>query len=145
MIGTVNDACPSTHPAPRKAVGDWFGMACSGLCVIHCLAPLLLALAGSSLAGLTLFRDETLHRVLVVLVPVVALWSLGPSLRVHHRRAPAALAVLGVAMLVAAMLLGKAFETPLSIGGGLVMIAAHVHNRALLRRGPKHSPERVGP
>lgn len=134
MASAVNAESP-VPPARR----DWLGIACSGLCVVHCLAPLLLALAGSSLAGLALFRDESLHRALLVLVPVVALWSLAPSLRVHHRREPFAVAGLGFSLLLGAALLGEAVEKPLSIAGGLVMIAAHVRNRALLRRGPQES------
>lgn len=124
----------STEARLPSARRDWLGIACSGLCVIHCLTPLLLALAGSSLAGLALFRDETLHRMLLVLVPFVALWSLGPSLRLHHRRLPLVLASLGVMLLAGALLFGEAAEKPLSIAGGLLMIAAHAYNRSLLLR-----------
>lgn len=133
-------SCPSMASAMNAEAAlprgrrDWLGIVCSGLCVVHCLAPLLLALAGSSLAGLAVFRDESLHRALLVLVPLVAFWSLGPSWRVHHRHEPAAVAGLGLTLLLGAALLGEAVEKPLSVAAGLLMIAAHLHNRALLRR-----------
>jgi hypothetical protein len=132
----VSAVSPESAVPPARR--DWLGIACSGLCVLHCLAPLLLTLAGTSLAGLALFRDESLHRVLLVLVPAVAIWSLAPSLRVHHRRGPFALAGLGVTLLLGAAMLGEVVEKPLSIAGGLFMIAAHVHNRAVLREGSRY-------
>lgn len=124
----------SAEEALASGRRDWLGIACSGACVVHCSAPLLLALTGSSLAGLAIFRDETLHRALLILVPLVALWSLGPSLRAHHRSTPLALAGLGVTLLAGAVLLGEDLEKPFSIVGGLFMIVAHAHNRGLLRR-----------
>jgi hypothetical protein len=124
-------------PAARR---DWLGIACSGLCVIHCAAPLLLAFFGSSLAAFALFGAEWLHVLLVLLVPAIALWSLLPSLRRHGRRAPVVLAAAGVPLLVAAVILGHALEAPLSIAGGLVMISAHALNRHYLLAAPVVAP-----
>jgi hypothetical protein len=130
----------SAEEASASARRDWLGMACSGVCVIHCAAPLLLTLAGSSLASLALFRDETLHWGLLILVPLIAVWSLAPSLRLHQCRAPLLLAGLGVSLLCCAATLGETAEKSLSIVGGLLVIVAHAHNRLLLRRCP---PKRV--
>jgi hypothetical protein len=111
---------------------DWFGIGCSALCVIHCAAPLVLAVSGGSLAGIALLGGEWLHLPLLLLVPAIAVWSLLPAHRRHGRRAPVLLALLGVPLLFLAVVLGGAAEPALSITGGLVMIAAHALNRHYL-------------
>ena len=108
---------------------DWFGIGCSGLCIIHCAAPLVLAFFGSSLAGLALFGEEWLHYLLLALVPAIALWSLLPSLRLHGRKSPLLLACVGFPLLVAAVVFGHELEAPLSIAGGVFMLVAHLLNR----------------
>ncbi|MHA7815138.1 MAG: MerC domain-containing protein [Pseudohaliea sp.] len=115
---------------------DWLGIGCSGLCIIHCAAPLLLAFFGSSLAGLALFGEEWLHYLLLLLVPAIALWSLLPSRRVHGRIEPLVLAGVGLPLLVSAVVLGHELEAPLSIAGGLFMLVAHALNRHWLRSAP---------
>lgn len=119
---------------------DWFGIGCSGLCIVHCAAPLLLAFFGSSLAGLAVFGGERLHYLLVPLVPAIALWSLLPSLKLHGRRSPLVLAGVGCPLLVAAIVLGHEFEAPLSIVGGLFMLVAHGLNRHWLVGAPDLIP-----
>mgnify|MGYP006288009899 FL=1 len=122
----------AVDPQAAGARRDWLGIGCSGLCVVHCAAPLLLALSGSSLAGIALFAEEWLHGLLVLLVPAIALWSLLPARQRHRRQLPLALAAAGVSLLVVAVRLGHGLEAPLSIAGGLVMIVAHAINRRYL-------------
>lgn len=113
----------------RHADRDWFGIGCSGLCMVHCAAPLLIVAFGGSLAGSALFGGEWFHLALLVLVPAIACWSFLPSLRVHRRRLPLALAAAGVALLLAAVTTPGASEAGLSIAGGALMITAHALNR----------------
>ncbi|MEM0953412.1 MAG: MerC domain-containing protein [Pseudomonadota bacterium] len=111
---------------------DWLGIACSSLCVLHCVAPVVLAVTGSSLAGLAIFGGEWLHYVLLVLVPAIALWSLLPSFLHHRRWPPLLLAGVGIPLLLLTLVMDESAEVPLSVTGGLLLIAAHGVNWRLL-------------
>lgn len=122
------------HPGrfPRLPVTRFFdasAIALSTLCLIHCLAlPLLVALLPmlGAWAG-----DERIHVAFAALaVPMTshALW------RAHrHRRLPwalRALAALGLAGLLAGALgwPRAAWETPITVGGSLMLVGAHLWN-----------------
>jgi len=111
--------------APHR---DWAGIACSGLCLAHCLAPFLLTLLGGSVTGLAWLGSEDLHVLLLVVVPGVAAWSLVPAYRRHRRRLPFLLAVLGCSLLLLAVLLGGSTEVLLTLAGGVVVVFAHAIN-----------------
>ena len=119
--------------APVAAHRDRIGMVCSGLCLVHCLAPVLLTLFGSSLTGLALFGNENLHLLLLVAVAAVAAWSLLPAYRVHRRWLPSLLALPGVSLLLSAVLLGGAAEVSLTVAGGMLMVVAHAVNLHMVR------------
>lgn len=118
----------------RSRVGhrDLLGIGASTLCVMHCVLPSLLLLLGGSVSIGMIFGDERVHQVLVTLVTLVAsvaLWSLVPSLKRHGRIQPLMLALPGVGLLVAAVLLGHDYELLLSLIGSFLMIGAHTLNR----------------
>jgi hypothetical protein len=115
----------------RSRVGhrDLLGIGASTLCVMHCVLPSLVLLLGGSVSIGMIFGDERVHQVLVTLVASVALWSLVPSLKRHGRIQPLMLALPGVGLLVAAVLLGHDYELLLSLIGSFLMIGAHTLNR----------------
>jgi hypothetical protein len=83
-----------------------------------------------------LFGEEWLHSVLLVLVAVVALWSLLPAFLSHRHRAPLVLAAIGVPLLLMGVMYGGAAEAPLTITGGFVLMLAHGLNwRCLASQG----------
>jgi hypothetical protein len=96
---------------------------------MHCVLPSLVLLLGGSVSIGMIFGDERVHQVLVTLVASVALWSLVPSLKRHGRIQPLMLALPGVGLLVAAVLLGHDYELLLSLIGSFLMIGAHTLNR----------------
>lgn len=108
---------------------DAFGMFCSGVCVVQCAAPLLLAFFGGSLAGVAFPDNEDFHLLLLAVVPGIAVWSLVPGYRRHLRRRPLAFAVLGILLLFLGVIIAGSAEVPLTIAGGLLMIVAHAMNR----------------
>ena len=118
----------STEPPTPANRRDWLGIVFSSLCVVHCLAPLVLALTGGSIAGLALFEDEWVHKALLVLVPAIALWSLLPSFSHHRQPLPLILAAIGIPLLFLAVAMGEAAETPLTVAGGLTVVVAHALN-----------------
>jgi hypothetical protein len=102
-----------------------FGMALSGLCLIHCLAlPWLLAsLPVVALAALpeALRDSEWLHAALiapVVLVSGPALWRAGG--------ARAGVLVASLAALIGALFVGsERLETGLTVAGAMSLLVAH--------------------
>lgn len=129
-----SDPNPPAADASRTGIAhttlDRWAIAVSGLCVVHCLAiPLTLVLMPSVSAGLA--EDQTLtHWLLLALalpISALALWS-------GHRQHPSTLTLgLGLAGLVLLTLgvshwLGERLEIPLTVAGGVGLIAAHWRN-----------------
>lgn len=111
--------------SPATARLDLYAAGLSSLCLLHCLAlPLLVALL--PLAALA--ENELVHRVLVVAaIPV--------SLRVIWKTLPAgrnwpfvgtALSGLGLLLLAAFQEAVSAYEEPLTVAGGTLLMAAHL-------------------
>lgn len=109
---------------------DRWAIVVSGLCVIHCLAiPLTLVLMPAFSTGLA--EDQTLtHWLLLALalpISVMALWS---GHRQHPSKLTLALGTSGLILLTLGVShwLGEASEIPLTVAGGLGLIAAHWRN-----------------
>lgn len=131
-----SDPDPATPAADAAPTGiahttlDRWAIVVSGVCVVHCLAiPLTLVLMPSVSAGLA--EDQTLTHwlLLAVAVPIsaVALWT-------GHRQHPSWLTLgLGLTGLILLTLgvshwLGERLEIPLTVVGGIGLIAAHWRN-----------------
>jgi len=96
-------------PSPRARLFDALGVGLSFACLVHCLAlPLLLLLAPALSAWLSL--PEWTHAAILLLAVPAAIAAMSNGWRGHRRAGPAALAALGLALL----LLGAAAH-----GGGL--------------------------
>lgn len=111
---------------------DLLGVACSGLCIIHCLAlPLALAV-GLPIAGLSMMTEESVHVVLITLIVALAVWAFPAGWRRHKRLLPLGIAGCGIALMLATTVAPQKLEVSLAVIAGVTLIAAHLSNRLLL-------------
>jgi hypothetical protein len=118
---------------------DLFGVACSSLCIIHCLATPVLLAAGIPIVGLSALEGEGTHLFFAILVVVVALWSFPSGWRSHKNLIPGALALAGLSFLLLTPILGESMELALAIIAGLILITAHLVNRKLILKRLENS------
>jgi hypothetical protein len=124
---------------------DLFGVACSSLCILHCLALPILVAAGIPLLGLSVLQGETTHIALSVLVIIVAFWSFPFSWRQHKNVVPGALAIIGLCLLALTRVMPESAELALTIFAGVLFITAHLINRKMLQRdSDKTLPDSIG-
>ena len=124
-------ATAQTRPAPHSHLSwvDRGGMIISSLCLVHCLAlPLLIAALpafGNALPG-----DFAVHLILILVALPVTGFALWRGARAHGRRRPLMLGLTGLLLVATALpLTGFALvEAALTVGGGLLVVAAHVLN-----------------
>lgn len=116
---------------------DWdrWGMLASVLCVVHCIATPIVALALPALAA----TEGVTHGLLGVAILLFALLAFVPGLRTHGKHRVLMLGTLGVMLIWAALLLPEdlitdAMRDGITVLGGLVMVAAHAFNVVLCRR-----------
>jgi hypothetical protein len=123
------------HLSKPVSAGDLIGVAFSAICILHCLAAPL-ALAALPLIGLLgVHGDALVHRAAACAVVVPVLLSIVPGYLVHRRLRIASAAALGVVMVCFAAFVplhgtAPGAETVLTIGGGALLIWAHLNNRA---------------
>ena len=123
----------------HKPAFDRVGIAASAVCLVHCLllpllVPLLPLLAG--VAG-----AEDVHEGLLVFLTFCALLAFVPGYRAHRALSVLLFGGLGVVLLVGGALAHEwtelaAFDTPLTVLGGVVLIATHWVNLRLCRCCP---------
>lgn len=109
---------------------DRWAIVISGLCVVHCLAiPATLVLLPALTAELT--ADQTItHWLLLAVALPISLLALGNGFRHTASTATLAIGLLGLTLLALGVShwLGHETEIPLTIAGGLLLIAAHWRN-----------------
>ena len=81
---------------------DLLGIACSGLCMVHCLALPIFAAVGISSTGLIYLLSESTHFVLNILMVSIAAWVFPSGWRVHKSVLPGLLAFVGVGLIIMA-------------------------------------------
>ncbi len=112
------------HPA----TWDYLGIGASILCLIHCLALPVLALAGMVMPG----EDEVFHRFLLVVVCPVAIVAFGYAGRKNGTLTPMAVGVAGI-ILVLIGSLAHDFLSDFAVHtatttGSLLLISGHAMN-----------------
>lgn len=123
----------------HKPAADRIGVAASVLCLIHCLllplaVPMLPLLSGVAAA-------ESVHEGLLVLLSVCAVFAFVPGYRTHRTLSVLVYGGLGVILLAAGVLAHDVavldgLDTPLTVIGGVVLIATHWVNLRLCRSCP---------
>ena len=128
----------SLHPTPpanrtslRRRL-DQVGIGLAGLCVVHCLATLVVVSA-LGLGGHFLL-DQNIHRIGLALALVVAAVAIGWGMLRHRRPLPFAVAAVGLALMTWALVVPHGMnEFTLTLAGVVVVSVAHVLNLRAVR------------
>ena len=106
---------------------DSFGIALSGLCLLHCLAGLFLV-AMFGLGG-TWLLDPQFHRVGLGVAVVTGIVTIGIGAMRHRQALPLIVAGFGLALMAAGIAVEHGpWEAGLTIPGVLAVAAGHVMN-----------------
>lgn len=122
-----HSALPSANRIALRRRLDHVGIGLAGLCALHCLATLVVV----SVLGLGghLLLDENIHRIGLALALVVAGVTIGRGLLRHRRMLPFALALGGLALMAAALVVPHSVnEFMLTLAGVALVSVAHVLN-----------------
>ena len=102
----------------------------SGACLLHCLAISMAVLLLPAVAGLLLDSETSVHWLfLAVAIPSSAI-ALGSGYRQHRSALRLAIGCVGLALMFigVAHIAGRAMEPPLTVGGVVLVVAAHLLN-----------------
>lgn len=118
---------------------DWIerlAVTASFACLFHCLGlPILFAVLPAMSRALAL--PETFHLWMIVIVLPASSAALFAGKRRHHAVRPLLLGFIGLTLLlVGALPFGETeFETPITVGGSLILAWAHIMNWRLRHMG----------
>ena len=116
---------------------DKLAVSTSALCAIHCLSlPLLLGFLPA--LGTTIFGQESFHTMLLWLVIPLSLVALSMGCRKHKDLRVLLMGVAGLAVLIAAALmghdlLGETGERVMTLIGASAIAVGHLRNYSLCR------------
>ena len=111
---------------------DQVGIGLAGLCALHCLVTLVVISALG--VGGHFLLDENIHRIGLLLALVVAAVAIGWGLLRHRRMMPFAIAMAGLALMAAALVVPHgANEFVLTLVGVALVSLAHLLNLRALR------------
>lgn len=121
------DAHSSASRTSLRRRLDQLGIGLAGLCVLHCLATLLVVSA-LGLGGHFLL-DENIHRIGLLLALIVAALAIGRGMLRYGRRGPFYVALGGLALMGLALLVPHGTnEFLLTLTGVAIVAAAHWMN-----------------
>lgn len=111
----------------RIPVLDRVAVGLSGLCVLHCVASVVLVSA-LSVAGDAL-GDPVFHRVGLGAAMLLAAVALGQGYRAHRALRPALIGVTGVALMALGLVVPHGLaEVIATVAGVTILAAAHLLN-----------------
>ena len=106
---------------------DRVGITLSGLCLIHCLAGLLLVTV-LGVGGNWLLAPE-IHRVGLAFAIVVGVFTIGLGVFRHGRMGPMVLGTLGLALMTAGLFVEHgAQEMVFTVSGVILLACGHILN-----------------
>lgn len=106
---------------------DQLGIGLAGLCALHCVATVMLV-SGLGIGGHFLLAPE-IHEVGLVLAVIVAALAIGWGVLRHRRLAPFAVALSGLLLMGAAILVGHGTqEAILTVLGVALVSVGHLLN-----------------
>lgn len=122
-----HNALPSANRTSLRRRFDQIGIGLAGLCALHCLATLVLVSA-LGLGGHFLLEDN-IHRVGLLLAVLVAAVTIGWGVLRHRRMLPFAVAMTGLALMTAALVIPHGpNEFLLTLAGVALVSGGHFLN-----------------
>ena len=120
-----------------QRIFDTIGITVSGTCAIHCLmAPVTVIIL--PLLGLTVVDEHILHEILLYLILPSALIAITMGCRKHKDYSVAALAIIGISLLVYTVVLHDIYDpqliTVMTFIGSTLLVISHVRNYMLCRK-----------
>ncbi len=120
-----------------QRIFDTIGITVSGTCAIHCLmAPVTVIIL--PLLGLTIVDEHILHEILLYLILPSALIAITMGCRKHKDYSVAALAIIGMSLLVYTVVLHDIYNaqliTVMTFIGSTLLVVSHVRNYMLCRK-----------
>ncbi|PTQ11682.1 hypothetical protein CLG96_08685 [Sphingomonas oleivorans] len=107
---------------------DRLAIGVSGLCILHCLASIVLVAALTSAGGALL--NPHIHEIGLVLATILAGAALGIGVARHRRWLPALTGGIGISLMAGALTVAHgAAETGLTMAGVAMVAIAHLLNR----------------
>jgi hypothetical protein len=121
-----NTLPPASRTTLRRRL-DHLGIGLAGLCALHCLATLVV-ISTLGLGGHFLL-DENIHRIGLLLALVVGGVAIGWGLLRHRRMLPFGVAMAGIALMAAALVIPHGTdEFLLTLAGVALVSAGHLLN-----------------
>jgi hypothetical protein len=106
---------------------DRAGVLLSCLCLVHCLAGLVLV--ASMGAGASFLLDPSIHKVGLLFATVIAATAIGLGAYRQRRIAPFAVALVGLCFMAGAVVAGHGFpEAALTMIGVVLVASGHILN-----------------
>ena len=122
------ETLPSASRTSLRRRLDQIGIGLAGLCAVHCLATLVL-ISALGLGGHFFLFNQNIHRVGLALALAVAAVAIGWGLLRHGRVVPFAIALGGLALMAAALLVPHgANEFLLTLVGVALVSFGHLMN-----------------
>lgn len=116
---------------------DTMGIAASSVCMVHCaLMPVVISLL--PMVGAGWLEHDWTHKILAFLVLSLALSSVVPAYLRHRTNSvlfamAAGLSLVLFATFACGHIIHECYEVPLISIGNILVVAAHLRNRAVLR------------
>ena len=134
-----NEMTSRTGSIRIRPVADLVGLTGSALCAAHCLI-VPASLVFGQIGPLARVDDDVFHGILLWVVVPAAILAFGIGCLDHKDRGVLALGAVGLVSLTAALtvlhdVLGESGERVVAIFASGLLIAAHVRNFRLCRRG----------
>jgi len=124
---TLETPLSANRTALRRRL-DQIGIGLAGLCAVHCLATLVV-ISALGLGGRFFLFNENIHRVGLALAIAVAAVAIGWGLLRHGRVVPFAIALAGLALMAAALMIPHgANEFLLTLAGVALVSLGHLLN-----------------
>lgn len=118
---------------------DSLGIILSFTCLIHCLGVPLLAYFAPSIS--VFFEQEWIHKLVLSLLFLIALFAFGNGYKKHKMKSPLVYAVIAISFLIIAMFFEEFSSLPLekilTLIGSSVMVFAHIKNIKLINKTNK--------
>ena len=120
-----------------SAIADWFGIAASTACAVHCILIPTLLITGTVLPA-TVLADESFHLAMLWVILPAAIVAFGIGCWRHKDRWVLALGAIGLTGMVLAVavlhdIAGEVGERVVTVISAAILIAAHYRNFRLCR------------